>query len=71
MTRILVITNDSLLAAAIASRLEDEISVEAIHVTHHELDLEDHQSLVMVIEDGKPESEPIFCSFYSSPFKTQ
>jgi hypothetical protein len=71
MIRVLVMTNDALLAAAIASRLAEEISPQAIHVTHHELATEDHQPLVIVIEDGKPESEPILRSFYSSPFKTQ
>lgn len=59
--------SDSRLADAIASRLAEDISPDTIHVTHHELDKEDHQSLVMVLTDG----ESIFCSFYSSPFKTQ
>ena len=71
MKRLLVMTNDSLLAAAMASRLAEDISPEVIHVTHHELNKEHHQSLVVMIEEGKPESESIFCSFYSSPFKTQ
>ena len=71
MKRISVITNDSLLAAAIASQLADEISPEAIRVTQHELAKDDHQSLVMIIEEGKLESKSIFFSFYSSPFKTQ
>ena len=71
MIRVLSMANDSLLADAIASRLAEEISPESIHVTHHTLDKEDHRSLVMIIEEGKLGSESIFCSFYSSPFKTQ
>jgi hypothetical protein len=71
MKRVSVMGNDSLLADAIASRLAAEIGPAAIHVTHHEFDKEDHQSLVMILEEGKLGSESMFCIFYSLPIKTQ
>jgi hypothetical protein len=71
MKRVSVLGNDPLLADAIASRLAAEISPAAIHVTHHEFDREEHSSLVMILEEGKPGSESIFCCFYASPIKTQ
>jgi hypothetical protein len=71
MKRILVMANNSHLADAIASSLAEDISPEATHVTHYELDRETHPSLVMVLDEGNLRSESIFCSFYSSPFKTQ
>jgi hypothetical protein len=71
MKRVSVMGNESLLAAAITSRFAAENSPAAIHVTHHEFDSEDHRSLVMILEQGKPGSKTIFCVFYSSPIKTQ
>jgi hypothetical protein len=71
MKRILVMASGSLLVGTIASRLAGEISPDSIHVTRHKLDKNDHQSLVMFIQEGKGESGSVFYSFYSLPYKTQ
>jgi hypothetical protein len=71
MKHILVMASDSLLVGTIASRLASEISPDSIHVTRHELDKNDHQSLVMFIQGGKGKSGSVFYSFYSLPYKTQ
>jgi hypothetical protein len=71
MISVLVMANDLLLASAIASRLAGEISPETIRVAQHELDRQDHQSLVMVIEQGERASGSVFFSFYSLHTKTQ
>jgi len=62
MIRVLVMANDTLLADAIASLLAEQVGVDAIRLTHHQLESEDLHSLVMVVDEGKPGNEPIFCS---------
>jgi len=59
MISVLVMANDSLLADAIVSMLAEEIDLDVIRLTHRELGSGDHQSVVIVVDEGKPEDESI------------
>jgi hypothetical protein len=68
MIRVLVIANDSHLAAAIASMLTEQSGEGASRLTHHQLEDEELRSMVTIVDEGKPGKESIF---YSSLYMTQ
>jgi hypothetical protein len=59
MIRVLMMANDSLLADGIGSLLAQEIDLDVVQMTHQELVKGDDQSVLIVIDEGQPENEPI------------
>jgi hypothetical protein len=59
MIRVLMMANDSLLAEGIGSLLAQEIDLDVVRLTRHELDMADHQSVLIVIDEGQPENDRI------------
>jgi len=68
MIRGLVMTNDPLLADAMVPMLTEEIDANAIGLTRCAPGNGNHPSIVIVVDEGKRETEPMFCS---SLYKTQ
>ena len=56
MIRVLVMANDSLIGDAIASTLADEIDLDVVRITQRELGRGDRQSVVIIADEGDPES---------------
>ena len=59
MLRVLVMANDSLLGAGIASLLAEEIDLDVVHLTRRELGKGDRYSVVIIVEEGESESDSI------------
>jgi hypothetical protein len=59
MIRVLMMANDSLLAEGIGSLLAQEIDLDVVRLTRHELDMGDHHSVLIVIDEGQPENDRI------------
>jgi hypothetical protein len=59
MIRVIVMANDSLLADSIASSLAEEIDLDVVRLTRRELGKGDRHSVVIIVDEGESESEPI------------
>src|SRR5919109_742994 len=59
MIQVLVLANDSVLADIIVSTLSKEIDMNVVRMTGQQLRQGDRYSVVILVEDEEPESEPV------------
>jgi hypothetical protein len=60
MLHVLVLANDSVLADSIVSTLSKEIDIDVVRTTYQELKRGDQYSVVILVDEEEPESEPFW-----------
>lgn len=59
MIRVLVLANDTLLTDIIASTLSEEIDLDVVRMTRHELGKGDRYSVVILVDEGESDNESL------------
>jgi hypothetical protein len=59
MIHVLVMANDSVLAAGIVSMLAEEIDLDVVRLTRSELGKGDRYSVVIIVDEGEAEAQSI------------